>query len=107
MLDTVVFEQPQHAVHIGSPSHIHRIFSQFIHGGEVPCQSMSARAIEPVSPGLEKGLTRFCPRAEDNLTALHITTAPREKHTQKQKGRNQKIYYGESPCLTHPSSPWI
>jgi hypothetical protein len=59
ILDAVLFKQPQHAVNIGCPSHIHRIFGQFIHGSEIACEPVSVGEIKPIAPGLKKGLTRF------------------------------------------------
>jgi hypothetical protein len=59
MLDTVLFQQPQHAINISCASDIHRIFGQFIHGGEIACEPMSVGQIETIAPGLEKALTRF------------------------------------------------
>jgi hypothetical protein len=59
MLEAVVFQQPQHAINIGSASDIHSIFSQFMHGGEIACEPVSIGEIETIAPGLEKGLTQF------------------------------------------------
>jgi len=59
MLDAVVFQQPQHVIHIGCASHIHSIFGQFIHGSEIAYEPVSVGEIETIAPGLEKGLTRF------------------------------------------------
>lgn len=59
MLDAVVFQPPQHAIHIGCAAYIDGRFGQFIHGSEIPCQPMSVGEIETVAPCLEKGLTRF------------------------------------------------
>jgi len=59
MLHAVLFKQPQHAINIGGTSHIHGIFGQFIHGGEIACEPVAVGEIETIAPGLEKGLTRF------------------------------------------------
>ena len=45
MLDAIGFQQPQHAINIGCPSHIHRIFGQFIHGSEIACEPVSVGEI--------------------------------------------------------------
>jgi hypothetical protein len=57
MLYAVVFQQPQHAIHIGCPSYIHDLFGQFMHGGERACEPVSVGEIEMIAAGLEKGLT--------------------------------------------------
>ena len=101
----VVFQQPQHDINIGRASDIHRIFGQCIHGGEIACQPMSVGEIETVAPGLKKGLTRFSTTSERHIIALRITTASRDRHTPKQKDRNEKVYYDESSCMKHPSPP--
>ena len=59
MLHAILFQQPHHANDIGCASDIDGIFSQFIHGGEIACQPMPVGKIETVTPGVEKGLTRF------------------------------------------------
>ena len=107
ILYAVVFQQPQHAINIGCASNIDGIFGQFIHGGEIACQPMPVGEIETIAPGLEKGLTCFRPKAERHIIAFHITTTPRDRHTQKQKYWNQKIYNGGSRSIKHTSSPWI
>src|SRR5438105_5338701 len=105
ILDAVVFKGPQHAINSGCPSHIHRSFGEFIYGSEIACQPVSVGEIETVAPCLKKGLTRFQPKAERNIIALHITTASRDRHTQKQKYWNQQVYRSESSCMTHAPSP--
>jgi hypothetical protein len=105
ILYAVVFQQPQHAITIGRASDIHRLFGQFIHGGEIARQPMSVGEVETIAPGLEKGLTRFSTKAERHIIALGITTASRDRHTLKQKDRNEKVYYDESSCMKHPSPP--
>jgi hypothetical protein len=59
MLDAVVFQQPKHAITIGSSSDIHRIFGQFVHRSEIACQPVSVWKVETIAPGLKKRLTRF------------------------------------------------
>jgi hypothetical protein len=74
MLDTVVFQQPQYAVTIRCTSDIYRLFGQFIESSEIACEPMAVGDIEMIAPGLEKGLTRFSPKAERHIIALGITT---------------------------------
>ena len=107
MLNTVVFKQPQHAINIGCAAYIHGLVGEFIHGGKIACQPVSVGEIETVAPCLEKGLTRFRPKAERHIIAFHITTTPRDRHTQKQKYWNQKIYNRGSRSIKHISSPWV
>jgi hypothetical protein len=59
ILYAILFQQPQHAINIGSPSDVHSIFGQFIHGSEIACEPMSVGKIKPIALGLKKGLTRF------------------------------------------------
>jgi hypothetical protein len=82
MLNAVLFKQPQHAINIGCPSHIHRIFGEFIHGSEIACEPVSVGEIEPIAPGVEKSLTRFQPKAERHIIALGITPPHRHSHRQ-------------------------
>jgi hypothetical protein len=98
ILYAVVFQQSQHAINIGCPSHIYGIFGQFIYGSEIACQPMPVGEIETIAPCLEKGLTRFQTKSKRYIIALHITTASRDRHTQEQKYRHQKICHGESSC---------
>jgi hypothetical protein len=58
LLEVVPCKQPQHAINIGSASHIHRIFGQCIHGGEITCEPVSVGEVETIAPNLKKGLTR-------------------------------------------------
>src|SRR5262245_40822981 len=73
MLDAVLSKHPQQAISIGCPSHIHGIFGQFIHCGEIACQPVSVGEIEPLALGLEKSLTRFSTKTEDHIVPLRIT----------------------------------
>jgi hypothetical protein len=59
VLYAVLLQQPQHAIDSGCTSHVHSIFSQFIHGGEIACEPVSVGQIETIASCLEKGLTRF------------------------------------------------
>jgi hypothetical protein len=99
ILNAVPFKRPQHAIKIGCPSNIDGIFGQFIHGGEIACEPVPVGQIETIALCLEKGLTRFSTKAERHIIALRITTASRERHTPKQKDRNEKVYYDESSCM--------
>jgi hypothetical protein len=91
MLDAVVFQHPEHAITIGGTAYIHRIFGQFIHGSEIACQPVSIGEIKPIAPGLEKGLTRFEPKAECRIITLHITPFHRKRHQQKPKDGTQQV----------------
>ena len=59
ILYAILFKQLQHIIDIGCASHIHRIFGQFIHGGEIACEPVAVGQIEPIVPGLQKSLTQF------------------------------------------------
>ena len=59
MLDAVLFKQPQHAIGIGSASYIDGVVGQFIHGREIACEPVPVGHIEPITSGLEEGLTCF------------------------------------------------
>jgi hypothetical protein len=88
LLNAVLFKRPQHAINIGCPSDIDGIFGQFIHGGKRACEPMSVGKIETIASGLKKSLTRFSTKAERHIIALRITTAARDRHTQKPKHWN-------------------
>src|SRR5215470_2132769 len=105
MLAAVVFQEPQHATNIGGTSHIHRLFRQFIHSSEIARQPVSVGEIEPIALSLEKGLTRFRPKAERHIIALSITPSHRHRHQHEHKEGNQKVSPGASHCLTHTTSP--
>jgi hypothetical protein len=59
ILYAILFQQPQHAINIGSPSDVHSIFGQFIHGSEIACEPVAVGKIEPIAPGWQKRLTGF------------------------------------------------
>jgi hypothetical protein len=59
ILDAVLLQEPQHAINIGCASHIHSLFRQLIHGGEIACQPVAVGEIKTIAPGLKEGLTRF------------------------------------------------
>jgi len=80
ILSAVLVQYPQHASNIGCASYIHGSFGQFIHGGEIARQPVSVGEIEPIAPSLEKGLTRFSPKAERHIIARGITTASRDRY---------------------------
>ena len=82
ILSAVLVQYPQHASNIGCASHIHGSLGQFIHGGEIARQPVSVGKIEPIVPRVEKGLTRFCSKAERHIIALRITPAHRQSHRQ-------------------------
>ena len=80
MLDAVLFKQPQHAIRIGGASHIDSVVGQFIHSGEIACEPVPVCHIETIAPCLEKGLTRFCSKAEYDIVALCIPASPSQGH---------------------------
>jgi hypothetical protein len=82
MLNAVLFKRPQHAITISCPSDIDGILGQFIHGGEIACEPVSIGKIKTIAPGVEKGLTRFSPKAERHIIAFGITPP----HTQRSSG---------------------
>jgi hypothetical protein len=63
------------------------------------CESVGE--IKTIAPGLEQGLTPCSTKFERHILALRITTAPRERSTPKPSYWHQKVFPGESGCLTH------
>ncbi len=80
MLDAGVFQQSQHAINISRASDMDGLFGQFIHGSERACEPVSVGEIEPVTPGLEEGLTRFSTKFKCHIIALRITPSHRNRH---------------------------